>query len=149
MRSDYANLILGLRVNTWVAALIFLAGAAGFVLTFRRQRSVAIPGRAPDGGDAPARAATRRPQPPAQTAATTTPRGSTVMPNKGSRWRAVLSFVAAGAVCGVLVAGLFLPATAMAGAAVSSSIGMFDRLPDDLNLNAPPAASRVLASDGS
>ncbi|WP_237563603.1 prolipoprotein diacylglyceryl transferase [Arthrobacter sp. H-02-3] len=43
MRSDYANLILGLRVNTWVAALIFLAGAAGFVLLFRRGRSVALP----------------------------------------------------------------------------------------------------------
>ena len=53
MRSDYANLILGLRVNTWVAALIFVAGAAGFLLTFRRQRSVAIPAPAPDGGDAP------------------------------------------------------------------------------------------------
>jgi len=36
MRSDYANLILGLRVNTWVAALIFLGGVAGFLLTFRR-----------------------------------------------------------------------------------------------------------------
>ena len=71
------------------------------------------------------------------------------MPNRRSRWRAVLAFIAAGAVCGILAAGLFLPATAMAGAAVSSSIGMFDRLPDDLNLNAPPAASRVLASDGS
>lgn len=71
------------------------------------------------------------------------------MPNRRSRWRAVLAFIAAGAVCGVLVAGLFLPATAMAESAVSSSIGMFDRLPDDLNLNAPPAASKVLASDGS
>lgn len=53
MRSDYANLILGLRVNTWVAALIFLGGVAGFLLTFRRKRSVAIPGAAPDAGDAP------------------------------------------------------------------------------------------------
>ncbi|MDQ0031475.1 prolipoprotein diacylglyceryl transferase [Arthrobacter bambusae] len=44
MRSDYANLILGLRVNTWVAALIFLAGAVAFVLLFRRGRSVAVPG---------------------------------------------------------------------------------------------------------
>ena len=43
MRSDYANLILGLRVNTWVAGLIFLAGAAAFLLLFRRQRSTAIP----------------------------------------------------------------------------------------------------------
>jgi hypothetical protein len=46
MRSDYANLILGLRVNTWVAALIFLAGAAGFVLLFRSGRSVAVPAAA-------------------------------------------------------------------------------------------------------
>ena len=41
MRSDYANLILGLRVNTWVAALIFLAGAVAFALLFRRRRSEA------------------------------------------------------------------------------------------------------------
>ncbi|SDP31915.1 prolipoprotein diacylglyceryl transferase [Arthrobacter sp. ok909] len=52
MRSDYANLILGLRVNTWVAALIFLAGAAGFVLLFRRGRSVAIPDAVAAGADA-------------------------------------------------------------------------------------------------
>ncbi|MGO4859560.1 prolipoprotein diacylglyceryl transferase [Arthrobacter sp. 2MCAF14] len=44
MRSDYANLILGLRVNTWVAALIFLAGAVAFALLFRRKRSTAMPG---------------------------------------------------------------------------------------------------------
>ncbi|WP_035741683.1 prolipoprotein diacylglyceryl transferase [Arthrobacter sp. MA-N2] len=44
MRSDYANLILGLRVNTWVAALIFLAGAVAFALLFRRRRSMAVPG---------------------------------------------------------------------------------------------------------
>ncbi len=43
MRSDYANLILGLRVNTWVAALIFLAGAVAFALLFRRGRSMAVP----------------------------------------------------------------------------------------------------------
>ncbi|HSU69837.1 MAG TPA: prolipoprotein diacylglyceryl transferase family protein, partial [Micrococcaceae bacterium] len=42
MRSDYANLILGLRVNTWVAGIIFLAGAVAFLLLFRRQRSTAI-----------------------------------------------------------------------------------------------------------
>ncbi len=71
------------------------------------------------------------------------------MLSKDSRWGRILSFVAAGALCGVLVAGLFLPATAVAGTAVSSSIGMFDRLPDDLDMSAPPAASRVLASDGS
>ncbi|MGO4228057.1 transglycosylase domain-containing protein [Arthrobacter sp. YAF34] len=71
------------------------------------------------------------------------------MLSKDSRWGKILSFVAAGALCGVLVAGLFLPATAVAGTAVSSSIGMFNQLPDDLDMSAPPAASRVLASDGS
>src|SRR6478609_1520777 len=71
------------------------------------------------------------------------------MLSKDSRWGRILSFVAAGALCGVLVAGLLLPATAVAGTAVSSSIGMFGRLPDDLDMSAPPAASRVLASDGS
>ncbi|WP_432398806.1 hypothetical protein ACRQ5B_04065 [Pseudarthrobacter sp. L19] len=71
------------------------------------------------------------------------------MPARRSLWRAVLAFIAAGTVCGVLVAGLFIPATAMAGAVVSDSIGMFDKLPDDLNLNAPPATSTVLANDGS
>jgi len=52
MRSDYANLILGLRVNTWVAALIFLAGAIAFALLFRRGRSMAVPGdSAPDSSE--------------------------------------------------------------------------------------------------
>lgn len=71
------------------------------------------------------------------------------MPGKDTTWGKILAFVAAGAFCGVLVAGLFLPATAVAGTAVSNSIGMFDRLPDDLDMNAPPAASTVLANDGS
>ncbi|GAA2203642.1 hypothetical protein GCM10009849_36840 [Sinomonas flava] len=43
MRSDYANLILGLRVNTWVSGLLFLAGAIAFLLTVRRPRSTARP----------------------------------------------------------------------------------------------------------
>ncbi|HEY8701207.1 MAG TPA: prolipoprotein diacylglyceryl transferase, partial [Arthrobacter sp.] len=46
MRSDYANLILGLRVNTWVAGLIFLAGAVAFAVLFRRRRSMAVSGAA-------------------------------------------------------------------------------------------------------
>ncbi|NHW48590.1 prolipoprotein diacylglyceryl transferase [Paenarthrobacter sp. MSM-2-10-13] len=43
MRSDYANLILGLRVNTWVAGLLVLAGAAAFAVLCRRERSTANP----------------------------------------------------------------------------------------------------------
>jgi hypothetical protein len=52
MRSDYANLILGLRVNTWVSGLLFLAGAIAFLLTFRRPRSRAYP----EPADGPAEA---------------------------------------------------------------------------------------------
>jgi prolipoprotein diacylglyceryl transferase len=43
MRSDYANLILGLRVNTWVSGLLFVAGAVAFLMTFRRTPSRARP----------------------------------------------------------------------------------------------------------
>lgn len=43
MPSDYANLILGLRVNTWVAGLLFLAGAAAFAVFYRRRRSAGQP----------------------------------------------------------------------------------------------------------
>ncbi len=53
MRSDYANLILGLRVNTWVAGLIFLAGAVAFALLFRRRRSMAVPGEPAPHSPAP------------------------------------------------------------------------------------------------
>lgn len=41
MRSDHANLILGLRVNTWVAGLLFLAGVTAFTILYRRKRSAA------------------------------------------------------------------------------------------------------------
>ncbi|MBT1003495.1 prolipoprotein diacylglyceryl transferase [Paenarthrobacter sp. DKR-5] len=41
MRSDYANLILGLRVNTWVSGLLFLVSAALFVWRVRKPRSTA------------------------------------------------------------------------------------------------------------
>lgn len=44
MRSDYANQILGLRVNTWIAGLAFLGGTVGFTLAMRRNRR-ARPGR--------------------------------------------------------------------------------------------------------
>ena len=43
MRSDPANLILGLRVNTWVSGLLFLAGLALFQRLRTRPRST-VPG---------------------------------------------------------------------------------------------------------
>lgn len=44
MRSDYANTILGLRVNTWVSALLFLAGLGLFLVLRSRPRSEATAG---------------------------------------------------------------------------------------------------------
>ncbi|MFJ6375394.1 prolipoprotein diacylglyceryl transferase [Pseudarthrobacter oxydans] len=43
IRSDYANTILGLRVNTWVAALLFIAGLVLFQILRRRPRSAVTP----------------------------------------------------------------------------------------------------------
>jgi prolipoprotein diacylglyceryl transferase len=50
MRSDYANLILGLRVNTWVAGLVFLGGAVAFALILRRHRRAVGPSPQDEGG---------------------------------------------------------------------------------------------------
>lgn len=41
LRSDYANTILGLRVNTWVSGLLLLAGAAWFLAVRGKPRSAA------------------------------------------------------------------------------------------------------------
>ncbi|MEO8222843.1 MAG: prolipoprotein diacylglyceryl transferase family protein, partial [Specibacter sp.] len=43
LRSDYANTILGLRVNTWVGGLLLLAGATAFLLWRGRPRSTVEP----------------------------------------------------------------------------------------------------------
>ncbi|MFP5366453.1 MAG: prolipoprotein diacylglyceryl transferase family protein, partial [Actinomycetes bacterium] len=43
IRSDYANTILGLRVNTWAAALLFVAGLVLFQILRRRPRSAVTP----------------------------------------------------------------------------------------------------------
>lgn len=57
LRSDYANLILGLRVNTWVSGLAFLGGAVAFALIIlRAQRGALGPARR-DGSAAPGRGA--------------------------------------------------------------------------------------------
>lgn len=59
MRSDYANLIFGLRVNTWVAGLICLAAATAFMVLRTRPRSTAYPPTAnPTGAPGTLRART-------------------------------------------------------------------------------------------
>ncbi|MCZ2403897.1 prolipoprotein diacylglyceryl transferase [Paenarthrobacter sp. Z7-10] len=50
LRSDYANTILGLRVNTWVSGLIFLGGVIAFVLLRGRPRSAVVEGDAGESG---------------------------------------------------------------------------------------------------
>ncbi|MDQ0824211.1 membrane peptidoglycan carboxypeptidase [Arthrobacter sp. B2I5] len=60
----------------------------------------------------------------------------------------ILGFLAASVMCGVLVASLVVPAVAAAGMGVSSSIGYFERLPEELAVQPPSQATKVLTSDG-
>ncbi|TQJ38441.1 membrane peptidoglycan carboxypeptidase [Arthrobacter sp. SLBN-112] len=60
----------------------------------------------------------------------------------------ILGFIAASVMCGVLVASLVVPAVAAAGMGVSSSIGYFERLPEELTVQPPSQATKVLTSDG-
>ncbi|MGN7150908.1 transglycosylase domain-containing protein [Arthrobacter sp. SAFR-179] len=60
----------------------------------------------------------------------------------------ILGFLAASVMCGVLVASLVVPAVAAAGMGVSSSIGYFERLPEELTVQPPSQATKVLTSDG-
>ena len=47
MRTDYANTILGLRVNTWVSAALFIAGLVAFFL-WRKRPPSSVPQQAED-----------------------------------------------------------------------------------------------------
>ncbi|MBT2249182.1 transglycosylase domain-containing protein [Arthrobacter sp. BHU FT2] len=60
----------------------------------------------------------------------------------------IVGFLAASAMCGVLVASLVVPAVAAAGFGVSSSIGFFERLPEELTVQPPSQSTRVLTADG-
>ncbi|ALE93198.1 hypothetical protein AOC05_14145 [Arthrobacter alpinus] len=58
-------------------------------------------------------------------------------------------FLGVSAVCGVLVAGLMVPAVALTGNTATASISFFDDLPDEMTVGTPAQSSKVLASDGS
>lgn len=62
--------------------------------------------------------------------------------------RRVFGFFLVSALCGVLAAGLVVPAVASAGMAVSGSIQYFDNLPGDLVVNSPSQSTKVLTADG-
>ncbi|MGP9501072.1 transglycosylase domain-containing protein [Specibacter sp. AOP5-B1-6] len=61
----------------------------------------------------------------------------------------IVAFLGVSSICGVLVAGLMVPAVALAGGTASSSIDFFDDLPDEMSIGEPAQSSKMLASDGS
>ncbi|MGM9471544.1 transglycosylase domain-containing protein [Pseudarthrobacter sp. YS3] len=61
----------------------------------------------------------------------------------------ILGFLGVSAICGVLVAGLLVPAAAVSGSAASGSIDFFDTLPAELQVDPPSQSTRILAADGS
>ncbi|UTT68772.1 penicillin-binding protein [Arthrobacter sp. DNA4] len=61
----------------------------------------------------------------------------------------LLAFITVCVACGILAAGLFVPATAVGATVAGRSISFFDQLPAELELNPPARNSRVLAKDGS
>src|SRR6478672_10543412 len=60
----------------------------------------------------------------------------------------ILGFFTASALCGVLAASLVVPAVAAAGFGVSTSIGFFDSLPEELTVQPPSQTTKVLTADG-
>ncbi len=61
----------------------------------------------------------------------------------------LVAFLGISTLCGVLVAGLMVPAVALTGATATSSISFFDDLPDEMTVGTPAQSSQILASDGS
>lgn len=61
----------------------------------------------------------------------------------------LVGFLAVSVLCGVLVAGLMVPAVAVTGSAASTSIDAFDKLPGELTSADAAVATKILASDGS
>ena len=61
----------------------------------------------------------------------------------------ILLFLGVSAICGVLVAGLLVPAAAVTGSSASGSIKFFETLPAELQVDPPSQSTSILASDGS
>ena len=60
----------------------------------------------------------------------------------------IVGFLGISALCGVLTAGLLVPAAAVAGVGATSSIEYFDQLPDELQTQPLSQPSRILSADG-
>ena len=61
----------------------------------------------------------------------------------------IVEFFGISALCGVLAAGLLVPAAAAAGTAASGSLQFFDDLPSELQTDALSEPSKIFANDGS
>jgi membrane peptidoglycan carboxypeptidase len=61
----------------------------------------------------------------------------------------LIAFLAVSVLCGILVAGLVMPAAAVTGGAANGSVQFFDSLPSDLTVKPPGQVTKVLAADGS
>jgi membrane peptidoglycan carboxypeptidase len=61
----------------------------------------------------------------------------------------IFAFLGVSAICGVLVAGLLVPAAAVSGSTASGSIEFFDTLPAELQVDPPSQSTKILAADGS
>ncbi|WP_354180000.1 transglycosylase domain-containing protein [Arthrobacter sp. UYP6] len=61
----------------------------------------------------------------------------------------IVAFFGVSALCGVLAAGLLVPAAAAAGTAASGSLQFFDDLPSELEAGALAEPSKIFANDGS
>ncbi|NKX55276.1 transglycosylase domain-containing protein [Arthrobacter mobilis] len=60
----------------------------------------------------------------------------------------IVAFLGISALCGVLAAGLLVPAAAVAGVGATSSIEYFDQLPAELNTSPLSQASKIYSADG-
>ncbi|WP_336856000.1 transglycosylase domain-containing protein [Sinomonas albida] len=61
----------------------------------------------------------------------------------------ILAFLGVSAICGVLVAGLMVPAAAVTGSAANGSVQFFNSLPSELTVTPPGQVTKIVASDGS
>ncbi|WP_138414527.1 transglycosylase domain-containing protein [Sinomonas gamaensis] len=61
----------------------------------------------------------------------------------------IIAFLGVSAICGVLVAGLMVPAAAVTGSAANGSVQFFDSLPSELTVTPPGQVTKLLAADGS
>ncbi|MGO4859561.1 transglycosylase domain-containing protein [Arthrobacter sp. 2MCAF14] len=61
----------------------------------------------------------------------------------------ILVFLGVSAVCGMLVAGLMVPAAAVAGITANGSVQFFNGMPSELTVAPAGQVTRVLAADGS